>query len=252
MNIVRGGPGLGGIQPAQSDYFQATKGGGHGDYHLFVIAPSSIQEIVDLTCHAFDVADTYRIPVMMMGDGMLGQMMEPISFGEIKRADLPEKTWATTGTQMKRERNIINSLFMAPEELEDLIRERQKRYDIIERDEVMVEEIDVDGADIVVTAYGTIARVVKNAKIIAEQQGIKVGIIRPITLWPFPKQAFAKAAASKKPVLCVEMSMGQMVEDVRLAVNGAVPVHFYGRTGGVVPAPEDIAAEIKKITGGDR
>lgn len=252
VNIVRGGPGLGGIQPAQSDYFQATKGGGHGDYHLFVIAPSSIQEIVDLTCHAFDVADTYRIPVMMMGDGMLGQMMEPISFGEIKRADLPEKTWATTGTQMKRERNIINSLFMAPEELEDLIRERQKRYDIIERDEVMVEEIDVDGADIVVTAYGTIARVVKNAKIIAEQQGIKVGIIRPITLWPFPKQAFAKAAASKKPVLCVEMSMGQMVEDVRLAVNGAVPVHFYGRTGGVVPAPEDIAAEIKKITGGDR
>ena len=196
VNIVRGGPGLGGIQPAQSDYFQATKGGGHGDYHLFVIAPSSIQEIVDLTCHAFDVADTYRIPVMMMGDGMLGQMMEPISFGEIKRADLPEKTWATTGTQMKRERNIINSLFMAPEELEDLIRERQKRYDIIERDEVMVEEIDVDGADIVVTAYGTIARVVKNAKIIAEQQGIKVGIIRPITLWPFPKQAFAKAAAS--------------------------------------------------------
>lgn len=252
VNIVRGGPGLGGIQPAQSDYFQATKGGGHGDYHLFVIAPSSIQEIVDLTCHAFDVADTYRIPVMMMGDGMLGQMMEPISFGEIKRADLPEKTWATTGTQMKRERNIINSLFMAPEELEDLIRERQKRYDIIERDEVMVEEIDVDGADIVVTAYGTIARVVKNAKIIAEQQGIKVGIIRPITLWPFPKQAFAKATASKKPVLCVEMSMGQMVEDVRLAVNGAVPVHFYGRTGGVVPAPEDIAAEIKKITGGDR
>ena len=252
VNIVRGGPGLGGIQPAQSDYFQATKGGGHGDYHLFVIAPSSIQEIVDLTCHAFDVADTYRIPVMMMGDGMLGQMMEPISFSEIKRADLPEKTWATTGTQMKRERNIINSLFMAPEELEDLIRERQKRYDIIERDEVMVEEIDVDGADIVVTAYGTIARVVKNAKIIAEQQGIKVGIIRPITLWPFPKQAFAKAAASKKPVLCVEMSMGQMVEDVRLAVNGAVPVHFYGRTGGVVPAPEDIAAEIKKITGGDR
>ena len=252
VNIVRGGPGLGGIQPAQSDYFQATKGGGHGDYHLFVIAPSSIQEIVDLTCHAFDVADTYRIPVMMMGDGMLGQMMEPISFGEIKRADLPEKTWATTGTQMKRERNIINSLFMAPEELEDLIRERQKRYDIIERDEVMVEEIDVDDADIIVTAYGTIARVVKNAKVIAEQQGIKVGIIRPITLWPFPKQAFAKAAASKKPVLCVEMSMGQMVEDVRLAVNGAAPVHFYGRTGGVVPAPEDIAAEIRKITGGDR
>lgn len=252
VNIVRGGPGLGGIQPAQSDYFQATKGGGHGDYHLFVIAPSSIQEIVDLTCHAFDVADTYRIPVMMMGDGMLGQMMEPISFGEIKRADLPEKTWATTGTQMKRERNIINSLFMAPEELEDLIRERQKRYDIIERDEVMVEEIDVDDADIIVTAYGTIARVVKNAKVIAEQQGIKVGIIRPITLWPFPKQAFAKAAAFKKPVLCVEMSMGQMVEDVRLAVNGAAPVHFYGRTGGVVPAPEDIAAEIRKITGGDR
>lgn len=250
VNIVRGGPGLGGIQPAQSDYFQATKGGGHGDYHLFVIAPSSIQEVVDLTCHAFDIADKYRAPVMIMGDGMLGQMMEPITFPEAATNQEFDKSWATTGTGMKRKKNIINSLFLEPEELENLILERQERYEAMQRDEVMVEEIDLEGADVVVTAYGTIARVVKNAKKLAEEKGVKVGIIRPITLWPFPTASYQKAAQSKCPILCVEMSMGQMVEDVRLAVNGQAPVSFYGRTGGVVPSPQAIAEEILKLAGG--
>ena len=250
VNIVRGGPGLGGIQPAQSDYFQATKGGGHGDYHLYVIAPASIQEIVDLTQHAFDVADKYRVPAMIMGDGMIGQMMEPVVFPDKGEVKLPEKPWATTGTGMKRKRNIINSLFLQPEELEKLVEERYQRYAEIEKNEVLVETVDVDDADIIVTAYGTIARIVKNAKELCAQRGIKVGIIRPITLWPFPKETFAKAAESGKPFLSVEMSMGQMVEDVKLAVNGKAPVHFFGRTGGMVPTPAEIADKIAEITGG--
>lgn len=252
VNIVRGGPGLGGIQPAQSDYFQATKGGGHGDYHLFVIAPSSIQEVVDLTCHAFDVADQYRVPAMIMGDGMLGQMMEPVVFPDEGSKVLPEKPWATTGTDMKREHHIINSLFIAPEELEKLVMERQKRYDLICEKEVMVEMVDCEDADIILTAYGTIARIAKTAKHLLAEKGIKAGVIRPITLWPFPTEAYRKAAQRKVPFLSVEMSMGQMVEDIRLAVNGAAPVHFYGRTGGMVPTPDAIVAEAMKILGGDR
>ena len=250
VNIVRGGPGLGGIQPAQSDYFQATKGGGHGDYHLYVIAPSSIQEIVDLTQHAFDIADKYRVPAMIMGDGMIGQMMEPVVFPEKGDVELPEKPWATTGTGMKRKKNIINSLFLQPEELERLVEERYERYAQIEKNEVLVETVDTEDADIIVTAYGTIARIVKNAKELCAERGIKVGIVRPITLWPFPSETFAKVAENGKPILSVEMSMGQMVEDVKLAVNGKVPVHFYGRTGGMVPTPAEIADKIAEITGG--
>ncbi len=250
VNIVRGGPGLGGIQPAQSDYFQATKGGGHGDYRLFVIAPSSIQEIVDLTRHAFEVADKYRIPAMIMGDGMIGQMMEPVVFPENSDVVLPEKPWAANGTGMKRKKNIINSLFLQPDELERLVNERYERYAKIEENEVMVETIDVEDADIVVTAYGTIARIVKNAKELCAERGIKVGIVRPITLWPFPKKTFEAVAKSGKPILSVEMSMGQMVEDVKLAVDGKAPVHFYGRTGGMVPTPAEIADKIAEITGG--
>ena len=253
VNIVRGGPGLGGIQPAQSDYFQATKGGGHGDYHLFVIAPSSIQEIVDLTRHAFDIADKYRMPAMIMGDGMIGQMMEPVEFPEdSENTAAVSKPWATTGTGMKRSRNIINSLFLQPDELEKIVFERYERYKQIEENEVMVECVDVEDADIIITAYGTISRIAKNAKQLLAEKGIKVGIIRPITLWPFPKDAFKKAAELKKPILTVEMSMGQMVEDVKLAVDGKTDVHFYGRTGGMVPTPAEIAAEAEKIVGGAR
>ena len=251
VNIVRGGPGLGGIQPAQSDYFQATKGGGHGDYHMYVIAPASIQELVDMTYHAFDVADIYRMPVMIMGDGMLGQMMEPVNFDTPKKRDIPEKTWATTGTGMKRKKNIINSLFIEAQDLEDLVVKRQKeKYDVISEKEVLVEETDVEGADIILTAYGTIASVCAAAKAMAEKDGIRVGIIRPITLWPFPSKSYAKAAEKVKTFLTVEMSMGQMVEDVRLAVNGKADVHFFGRTGGVVPTPEEVYEQIKKLTGG--
>lgn len=240
VNIVRGGPGLGGIQPAQSDYFQAVKGGGHGDYHLVVLAPSSIQELVDITQEAFDIADQYRMPVMIMGDGMLGQMMEPISFSEKKGRTLPEKTWAACGTEGKREHNIINSLYIEPEDLEKLVMARYEKYKEIEKNEVRWESYMTEDADYIIVAYGTIARVAKTAIAALRRDGIKVGLIRPITLWPFPNEVFQKAAETVKGFLAVEMSMGQMVEDVRLAVNGKKPVNFFGRTGGVIPSPDEI------------
>ena len=247
VNIVRGGPGLGGIQPAQSDYFQATKGGGHGDYHLLVYAPSSVQELADLISKAFDKADEYRMPAMIMGDGMLGQMMEPVEFKDPVDPDaLPEKPWATVGTQMKRKKNIINSLYLTPEELENLNNARAERYHKAEELETMFEEYNTEDADVIIVAYGTIARIAMSAMANAREQGLKVGLIRPITLWPFPKEIFAKRAETAKQFLCVEMSQGQMVEDVRLAVNGAKPVQFYGRNGGMVPTQEAIIGEIKK------
>lgn len=252
IDIVRGGPGLGGIQPAQSDYFQATKGGGHGDYHLIVLAPNSVQEIVSLTADAFNLADEYRMPVMILGDGTLGQMMEPVDFDSVPAPVESNKDWATTGTGLKREHNIINSLYLVPEGLEAKIRERQKRYDIITEHEVRYEAHDLEDAEIVLTAYGTTSRVAESAVKELRQEGIKVGMIRPITLWPFPTEIFAKAAKTAKAFLSVEMSMGQMVEDVRLAVNGAAPVYFYGRTGGIIPTPAEIIAEVKKIAGGNR
>ncbi len=252
IDIVRGGPGLGGIQPAQSDYFQATKGGGHGDYHLIVLAPNSVQEIVSLTADAFNLADEYRMPVMILGDGTLGQMMEPVDFDSVPAPVESNKDWATTGTGLKREHNIINSLYLVPEGLEAKIRERQKRYDIITEHEVRYEAHDLEDAEIVLTAYGTTSRVAESAVKELRQEGIKVGMIRPITLWPFPTEIFAKAAKTAKAFLSVEMSMGQMVEDVRLAVNGAAPVYFYGRTGGIIPTPAEIVAEVKKIAGGNR
>ena len=251
VNIVRGGPGLGGIQPAQSDYFQAVKGGGHGDYRIIVLAPSSIQEMVDLTSDAFNLADEYRMPVMIMGDGMLGQMMEPVEFPEEdENAVYAEKGWAACGTQMKRKHNIINSLYINAKDLEDTIIERQKRYDIIEQNEVRYEEEGTSDADIVLVAYGTTARIAKTAMAKARAKGIKVGLIRPITLWPFPSKVFERVADGKKKFLSVEMSTGQMVEDVKLAVNGRGEVHFFGRTGGIVPTPSEILDKIEKLNGG--
>ena len=250
VNIVRGGPGLGGIQPAQSDYFQATKGGGHGDYHLVVLAPSSIQEMVDLTSDAFDIGDKYRCPVMIMGDGMLGQMMEPVEFKDADASELPEKTWATTGTGMKRKKNIINSLFLEAAELEKLVLERQERYARIAENEVRYEAVDTEDADVVLVAYGTTSRIAKTAMAKAKEMGLKVGIIRPITLWPFPFEAFNKALNGKeKKFLCVEMSTGQMVEDVKLAVGDKAEVHFFGRTGGIVPTPKEILNKIIELGG---
>lgn len=253
INVVRAGPGLGGIQPAQSDYFQATKGHGHGDYRLIVLAPSSVQEIVDMTSDAFDLADIYRTPVMILADGMLGQMMEPVVFEQKKSArTIPEKTWATTGTEMKREHNIINSLYIQPNVLEKITLERYEKYKTIEQNEIKYEAYQTEDAEFILTAYGSVARICKNAVDELRAQGIKAGLIRPITLWPFPSEAYVKETACAKAVLTVEMSMGQMVEDVRLAVNGRIPVHFYGRTGGNIPYPNEIIDEVKKIVGGEK
>ncbi len=252
VNIVRAGPGLGGIQPAQSDYFQATKGHGHGDYKLVVLAPNSVQEIISMTAEAFDIADTYRMPVMIIGDGMLGQMMEPVEFELGKGREVPEKTWATTGTEMKREHNVVNSLIMNPDDLEKLIHERNKRYEYIKEHEVKAEEYMMEDAEYMITAYGSTSRIAKNAIKELRAEGIKAGLVRPITLWPFPEKTYQKYIGQVKDILTVEMSMGQMIEDVRLAVNGKIPVHFYGRTGGNIPYPEEIAGKMREIAGGDR
>ncbi|AYD39311.1 3-methyl-2-oxobutanoate dehydrogenase subunit VorB [Clostridium fermenticellae] len=252
INIVRGGPGLGSIQPAQSDYFQATKGGGHGDYRMPVFAPSSVQEMVDVLQDAFDVADTYRTPCMVMGDGMLGQMMEPVEFKERKQRKLPEKDWAANGLGGRKEHNIINSLYLSPEVLEQHNIHLQKKFKKIEEEEVRYETFNCDSeCDLIMVAYGTTSRICRNVIKLAEKKGIKLGLIRPITLWPFPNEAFEKTVdKTKYGYLSVEMSCGQMVEDVRLSVNGKKPVYFYGRTGGMVPDPQGIFEKVESIIGG--
>lgn len=244
INVMRGGPGLGGIQPSQADYWQATKALGHGDFQLIVYAPNSVQEMVDTITMAFDKADEYRMPAMILADGMLGQMMEPVVFPE-EKTELPEKPWATNGTKLKRPHNITNSLILSPADLEQSIRDRFARYDIIKQKEVLVEEYLTEDADFTVIAYGATARIVKSAVNQARAEGMKVGFIRPITLWPFPAESIHRQAAQVDRMLCVEMSMGQMVEDVRLAVEGQCQVDFYGRTGGVVPTPKEILGEIR-------
>ena len=248
VNIVRGGPGLGGIQPAQSDYFMATKGGGHGDFKMITLAPSSVQEAVDCTRAAFDLADKYRTPVMLLGDGILGQMMEPVSFFDEISA-LPKKSWATTGTKCERRKNVVNSLYIDPNDLENKVIERYKRYAQIEQNEVQYEADGIDGADIVITAYGTTARIAKAAIKTARAEGLKVGLIRPITLYPFPTQIISETAKKVKSIICVEMSMGQMIDDVKIAVNGVCPVSFCGRTGGIIPTPSEILDEIRRMIG---
>ncbi|WP_373897515.1 3-methyl-2-oxobutanoate dehydrogenase subunit VorB [Haloimpatiens sp. FM7315] len=252
INIVRGGPGLGSIQPAQSDYFQATKGCGHGDYNLPVFAPSSIQEMVDLIQDAFDVADMYRTPCMVMGDGMLGQMMEPVEFKERQAIELKEKTWAANGLNGREKHNVINSLYLKPEDLEKHNIKLQEKYKEIKEKEVRYELYNCEGnKDIIIVAYGTTSRICKNVVQMAKDQGIDMGLIRPITLWPFPVEAFEKTVNNTKyGYLSVEMSCGQMVEDVKLAVNGRKNVEFYGRTGGMVPHPKDILEKVKEIVGG--
>ena len=250
VNVQRGGPGLGGIQPSQSDYYQATRGVGHGDLRLIVVAPSSVQEMASLTAEAFDLADAYRMPAMLLADGALGQMMEPVDFSLFPKRSLPEKDWATNGHGGKRKKNIVNSLFIDPKELEDSVVARYKRYEEIEEKEVKYEEYMTDDADIVIVAYGITARIAKSAINRLRNDGIKAGLPRPITLWPYPKKAIAELADKTKAFISIEMSMGQMVDDVRLAVNGKRPVFFYGRTGGIIPSVEEITAEIKKISEG--
>lgn len=253
INIVRGGPGLGGIQPAQSDYNQATKGLAHGDFFLPVYAPSSIQEMVDVIQEAFDVADMYRTPVMVMGDGMIGQMMEPVEFKEKSSRELPVKDWAANGRGNRDHHNIINSLYLKPETLEEHNIHLFKKYDAIKKNETRYELFNCDNADIILVAYGTTSRICKNAIKLAKEEGLNIGLIRPITLWPFPTEAFEKTINNTKlGYLTVEMSMGQMVEDVKNTVAGRKPVEFYGRTGGMIPTPEEILEAIKKMAGGDR
>jgi 2-oxoglutarate ferredoxin oxidoreductase subunit alpha len=248
VNVQRGGPGLGGIQPSQADYYQATRGVGHGDMRLLVLAPSSVQEMASLTAEAFDIADTYRMPAMILADGALGQMMEPVDFSAFPKREVPEKPWATVGHKNARKKNIVNSLFIDPVELENSVMERYQRYAMVEENEVKYEEYMTDDADIVIVAYGITARIAKSAISELRKAGIKVGLLRPITLWPFPKAALNALADRVKAFVSVEMSMGQMVDDVRLAVNGKAPVHFYGRTGGMIPTVEDVAAEITKLS----
>ena len=250
MNIERGGPGLGGIQPSQSDYYQATKAPGHGDLHVIVLAPSGVQEMADITYNAFDLAEKYRMPCLILGDGILGQMMEPVELPEPKEISAEDKPWAACGHGNKRPHNIINSLYLDPAELEQKVRARYERYAEIEKNEVRFEEFRTDDADIIITAFGATSRVAKSAINTAREMGIKAGLVRPITLWPFPKEILEKLADRVKAFLSVEMNMGQMVDDVRLAVNGKKPVYFFGRTGGIVPTAEEIVAELEKINGG--
>lgn len=240
VNVQRGGPGLGGIQPSQSDYFQATRGGGHGDYHMIVLAPSSVQEMAELTVKGFELADKYRMTAMILADGTMGQMMEPVALDDLKVAPMPEKPWATTGTGMKRKHNIVNSLFLKPEELEKTNFERYERYAKIEETEARAEEYRMEDAEICIAAFGIAARVSKNAIDEARKMGIKAGLIRPITLWPFPNKVFRKAADHVKAFISVELSMGQMIEDVRLASECRVPVTLCNRTGGMIPTPEQV------------
>lgn len=247
INVQRGGPGLGGIQPSQADYWQATKATGHGDFQILVFAPSTVQEMVDLVSDAFDLADQYRMPSMILADGMLGQMMEPVTLPEEGKKATVEKPWATDGHQGKREHNIVNSLYLTPNALEGLIDERYERYETIKRKEQRAEEYLTEDADLVVVAYGGSSRVARSAVNKARAAGLKVGLIRPITLWPFPTDALQKAAGHVKDMLVVEMSKGQMVDDVKLAVECKVPVHFAGRTGGMIPTPAEVLKQIQSI-----
>lgn len=251
VNVQRGGPGLGGIQPSQSDYFQATKGGGHGDYKMIVLAPASVQEMASLTVKGFDLADKYRMTSMILADGTMGQMMEPVSLEKVE-ATIYDKPWAVTGTKGKRKHNIVNSLSLVPEELEKLNFERFERYRKVEENEVMYESFMMDDAEICVVAFGIAARVSKNAIVEARKKGIKVGLIRPITLWPFPKKALLDAADKVHSFISVELSMGQMIEDIELAIKCKRPVTLCNRVGGMIPSPKQVLEAIENADKGGK
>ncbi|MDD2716844.1 MAG: 3-methyl-2-oxobutanoate dehydrogenase subunit VorB [Candidatus Wallbacteria bacterium] len=245
VNIMRGGPGLGNINPEQADYFQAVKGGGHGSYHLIVLAPSSVQEMADLTVEGFNLADKYRNPVMVVAEGNLGQMMEPVEFKESYPQTVDHSAWALTGAK-GRPGHVVTSIYLAAEDMEKYIQKLYRKYDLIEKTEVRYEEFMMDDAEVVLVAYGIVSRVVRNVVEALREEKIKAGMIRPITLWPYPKDIIRKRADQAKFFLTCEMSTGQMVEDVLLSVNGKKPVYFYGRFGGMVPTPAEIVAEVKK------
>lgn len=240
-NVVRGGPGLGTIQPSQGDYFQAVKGGGHGDYRLIVLAPNSVQEMADHTMLAFELADKYLNPVLILSDGAIGQIMEKVELPEPVK-DLPEKPWASTGKTPDRERNVISSLYIKSEQMEQKNIRLQAKYRKIEANEVRVEEYRMDDAEVVMMAYGVTSRICKKVVDLGREKGVKMGLIRPITVWPFPTERLSELANDDKVKMFVtaEMNAGQMVEDVRLAVDGRKPVYFTGRMGGILPTPEEI------------
>ena len=247
VNVMRGGPGLGNIAPSQGDYFQATRGGGHGDYRTIVLGPSSVQELVDCMQLAFDLADQYLMPVIVLADGILGQMMEPVILEKKPPRKLPPKDWALTGAQ-DRQQNIVRSLWLKEGSLEQHNYKLRTRYEQIQKNEVLCEQYEVEDADIVVIAYGVAARIVRGAVTKAREEGIKVGWIRPVTLWPFPTEQVSKAADEFRIFLTVELSMGQMIDDVKLAVSGKSPVVFYGRPGGGVPTVDEILDKIRQLT----
>lgn len=252
VNVNRGGPGLGTIQPSQGDYFQATKGGGHGDYRLIVLAPSSVQEMADFVYEAFDLADKYRNPVMILADGALGQMMEKVVFKEYDpKAHEPAKPWATTGKTPDRSRNILTSLHIQPEKMEEINLHLQAKYARITKEEVRFEQMFTEDAEILLVAYGLVARICHRAAEMARTRGLKVGLLRPVTLWPYPYKILESLAPRLKRVLVVEMNAGQMVEDVRLGINGKVPVEFFGRMGGMIPSPDDVLGKILAMTAHD-
>ena len=251
VNVMRGGPGLGTIQPSQSDYFQSVKGGGHGDYKLIVLAPNSVQEMADFVGLGFDLSFKYRIPAMLLTDGVIGQMMEKVVLPPFKprrtEAEVAaECPWAAYGKPASRKRNVVSSLDLDPYRMEKKNDERQERYRLVEATEVRYEEFMCEDADYLVVAFGSAARISLKSVELLREEGIKVGMLRPITLWPFPTKVLAKFADKVKSMLTVELNAGQMIEDVRLAVNGKVPVFHYGRLGGVVPAPEEIVDALKK------
>lgn len=244
VNVVRGGPGLGTIQPSQGDYFQATKGGGHGDYHLIVLAPASVQEMADFVFDAFRLAEKYRNPAMILSDGALGQMMEKVILPEEGSLPKTPTPWATTGKTKDRDHNIITSLFIQPEEMEKVNLQLQDKYKAMQC-EVRYEEIKTEDAEILLVAFGLSARICQKTVDLGREKGIKIGLLRPITLYPYPYQRISELTEQVQFILTVEMNAGQMVEDVRLSVEGKVPVYFKGRMGGMIPSPEDILQEVE-------
>jgi pyruvate/2-oxoacid:ferredoxin oxidoreductase alpha subunit len=245
VDIMRGGPGLGNIAPAQADYNQIVKGGGHGNYKMPVLAPNSAQEMCDLTMQAFELADQYLNPAIVLADGFIGQMMEPVEFPQAVDK-IPDKDWAIH-TDLKDENRLISSIDLEPEMLEKHNHKLQKKYREIEANHVQYEDYKIDDAQIILIGYGVVSRVLYSAVDSLRQDGIRAGLIRPVSLWPFPKQHIADLALKSDAFLVVELSNGQMVDDVRLAVNGVRPVHFYNRMGGMIPSPEEICQQVKKL-----
>ncbi len=250
VNVMRGGPGLGGIQPSQADYKQITRGGGNGDYYLYSLAPESLQEAVDCIKEAFDIADYYRNPVMIAVDGLIGQMMEPVDFDhEVPKWDLKPKTWVADGERKNRGKNIINSLYLDPQDLENHNLKLQKKYIDMKENHQRYEMINMENAEIAIVAFGSTSRIARTSIELLKEQGINCGILRPITIYPFPEKAFHELPNTVKDLLVVEMSMGQMIDDVKIANEGRLPIHFYGRVGGIVPEAEEIVNKVLEIVG---